>query len=300
MKKLKKANDNMDYKIENKYIAVIVSDKGAELQRIYSKDTNLDYMWSGDPRFWGKKSPVLFPIVGGLKNNQYSYKGTSYTLGRHGFARDMVFSVLEAGSTAISFKLDATLEIQALYPFLFRLIIHYKIDKNSLSCTYEIRNTDIKPIPASIGAHPAFAIPITPDTTFEDYVLEFETVETAGKWPLSTAGLIEKEATPFFDKQQQIHLKKELFYADALVFKNLQSQQIKLTSTKTKHGWVFSWKNFPYLGIWSAKDADFVCIEPWCGIADSVDTTGDIMKKEGIHILIPGEIFKRTWSVSVY
>ncbi|WP_216073202.1 hypothetical protein, partial [Acinetobacter nosocomialis] len=76
----------------------------------------------------------------------------------------------------------------------------------------------IKPIPASIGAHPAFAIPITPDTTFEDYVLEFETVETAGKWPLSTAGLIEKEATPFFDKQQQIHLKKELFYADALVF----------------------------------------------------------------------------------
>ncbi|TMS66247.1 aldose epimerase, partial [Pseudoalteromonas sp. S1941] len=84
--------------------AVIVSDKGAELQRIYSKDTNLDYMWSGDPRFWGKKSPVLFPIVGGLKNNQYSYKGTSYTLGRHGFARDMVFSVLEAGSTAISFK----------------------------------------------------------------------------------------------------------------------------------------------------------------------------------------------------
>jgi galactose mutarotase-like enzyme len=290
----------MEYIIENKQLKVVIADKGAELQSIYSKEHSIEYMWNGDPVFWGKKSPVLFPIVGGLKNNQYTYKGTSYTLGRHGFARDMVFSALEVTPASISLKLDATEESQTIYPFLFRLIIHYKLEKNSLSCTYEIRNTDIKPMPASIGAHPAFAIPITPDTSFEDYTLEFDEVETASKWPLSAAGLIETKAVPFFDQQQKIELRKDLFYGDALVFKNLQSQEIKLISPKTKHGWTFSWKNFPFMGIWSAKDANFVCIEPWCGIADSVDTIGDIMKKEGIHILIPGEIFTRTWGVRVH
>ncbi len=286
--------------IENNYLSISVNPKGAELQSIFNKDSNLEYLWSGDPNFWGKKSPVLFPIVGGLKNNSYQYNGASYELGRHGFARDMEFQLTSNLKESISFSLHANEETQKVYPFLFSFTITYAINKNKLSCTYQITNVDLKPMFFSVGAHPAFKVPLEETLVFNDYQLVFNSNETAPQWPLTSEGLIKREPTHFFEDNNTIDLNKNLFYGDALVFKDLKSTSISLSSNNSKHGFKFEYNDFPFMGIWSAKDADFVCIEPWCGIADHEDTTGDIKQKEGIHTLIPGELMSRTWSVEVY
>jgi galactose mutarotase-like enzyme len=286
--------------IENSYLSINVNPKGAELQSIYCKDTNLEYLWSGDPDFWGNKSPVLFPIVGGLKNDSYQYNGTTYQLGRHGFARDMEFQLTSNLKESISFNLQANEATQKAYPFLFSFTISYTINKNKLSCTYQITNVDLKPMFFSFGAHPAFKVPLEDNLAFDDYQLIFSNNETAQQWPLTADGLIKREVIDFFKDNNTIDLNKNLFHGDALVFKELESTSISLSSNKSKHGFKFEYNNFPYMGIWSAKNADFVCIEPWCGVADYEDTKGDIEQKEGINILLPSEMISRTWSVEVY
>lgn len=286
--------------LENSHVRISVNTKGAELQSIFCKDTQLDYLWSGDPAFWGKKSPVLFPIVGGLKNNTYQHNGTAYQLNRHGFARDMKFTLTAKENNRISFTLNANETTLLQFPFLFRFVITYSLHENIVTCNYQITNIDVKPLFFSVGAHPAFKVPLVEGTSFEDYHLLFNENETAGRWPLNSDGLIENSPVPFFNQTNKIDLQKSLFYGDALVFKGLQSNSISLQSKNTKHGFTFSYSNFPYMGIWSAKNANFVCIEPWCGIADSVDANGELRKKEGIHLLTPSELMSRSWSVTLY
>ncbi|MBA4259829.1 MAG: aldose epimerase [Chitinophaga sp.] len=286
--------------IENNQLKIAISEKGAELQEIFSKETQLDYLWSGDATFWGKKSPVLFPIVGTLKNNQFTHNGESYQLSRHGFARDKSFKLTESSSNRVCLTLDADAETLTQYPFLFRLNIVYEIIKNKLSCTYQITNIDVKPLHFSVGAHPAFKVPLEEAYQFNDYYLEFNQSESAGKWPITAEGLIDENPVPFFHSNNRINLSKELFYGDALVFKQLESSSIRLCNDQSKHGFTFSWTEFPFMGIWSAKDAPFVCLEPWCGIADSVNATGELREKEGMILLTPGQSTDRTWTIELY
>lgn len=286
--------------LENTELKIAISEKGAELQEVFSKDTQLEYLWSGDPLFWGKKSPVLFPIVGTLKNNQFTHNGENYQLSRHGFARDKNFKLTESGNHRVSLTLDADEETLTQYPFLFRFSIIYEIKKNTLSCTYHIANIDIKPMYFSVGAHPAFKIPLEDHLAFDQYYLEFNQVETAGKWPITSEGLIDETPAPFFHSNNRINLSKELFYGDALVFKQLESSSIRLSNDQSKHGFLFSWSEFPYMGIWSAKDAPFVCLEPWCGIADSIHASGELKEKEGMILLTPGQSVNKTWSIELY
>jgi len=289
----------MIYSLQNNILSVAISTKGAELQSIIHKDFGLEYMWSGDPKFWGKKSPVLFPIVGGLKNNSYQYNGKSYQLNRHGFARDMEFEVTGQDEDGIVFTLNSNEETLANYPFQFSFSVRYKLDSNRLSVTYIVRNTKEKML-FSVGGHPAFRVPLVDGTTFEDYFLEFNHLESASRWPLSKDGLIENTPMQVIEHSDKLPLKKSLFYEDALVFKHLASKSIYILSNKTSHGLKVNFQGFPYLGIWSAKDADFVCIEPWCGIADTVNASGNLADKEGINNLTPGESFERTWHVELF
>lgn len=286
-------------RLENESLAVTIAEKGAELQSIARKDLNLEYLWSGDPAFWGKKSPVLFPIVGGLKNNQYSYKGNTYALGRHGFARDNVFTVAEQTATSAAFVLQSTEATQQQYPFTFRFTVQYALSHPGLQVTYKVENTGSEPLLFSVGGHPAFKVPVAGDT-FEDYYLEFNKAETTGRWPLSPEGLIEKQPEPLLNNETVLQLNKPLFYGDALVLKHLNATAVSLKSKQHGHGLTFHFEGFPYLGIWSAKDADFVCIEPWCGIADNVDASGKLEDKEGIEQLQAAQTFSKTWSVDFF
>lgn len=288
------------YSIHNSYLSVSVASKGAELQSLIHKDFGIEYMWSGDPEFWGKKSPVLFPVVGGLKQNSYKHNGIQYQLGRHGFARDMDFDVTEQTEESITFTLNSSAATEKVYPFPFRFSVKYTLDENKLHVAYIIKNTGEDVMLFSVGGHPAFSVPLVEDSTFEDYYLEFDHTENKGRWPLSPEGQIENFALPCLEGTNTLPLRKQLFYEDALVFKKLASTSIAIKSSKTTHGLKVSFPHFPYMGIWSAKDADFVCIEPWCGIADHIDASGALSEKEGINKLQPEHIFTRTWTVELF
>lgn len=288
------------YTLQNEQLEINLSAKGAEIQKIYNKETGLDYLWSGDPAFWGKHSPVLFPIVGSLKNDSYQYNNQTYHLSRHGFARDMEFSVLAKTDTNITFSLQQTAATLEKYPFYFELRIHYGIAENRLHVQYEVLNQDEKTLWFSIGAHPAFKVPLVKGTNYEDYVLSFNEFENTARYPLTADGLLAEDPQIFLQNTDELPLKKSLFYEDALVFKTLQSSSIKLESDKTAHGLTLDFKGFPFMGIWSAKDADFVCIEPWHGITDSVQTTGKLEEKEGILSIGAGDTFTATWTVMTW
>lgn len=286
--------------LENELLKVAVATKGAELQSIVRKDNGIEYMWSGDAKYWGKKSPVLFPVVGALKHNEYIYNLETYPLSRHGFARDMDFTVTAQSVSSATFSLKSNEQTLKVYPFHFTLSVIYTLSGDTLAVTYEVANEGKENMLFSVGGHPAFAVPQTEGARYEDYYLEFSNTENAGRWPVSPDGLIESEPVALLEKTNILPLSKPLFYGDALVFKELQSKTISLVNRANSHGLRFHLEGFPFLGIWAAKDADFVCIEPWCGIADGVYASGNFFEKEGINNLAPKTTFSRTWSVSLF
>lgn len=287
------------FSIENDQLKISIAAKGAELKSIYHKQHDLEYMWEGDPAFWAKTSPVLFPIVGQLKDNTYLYKGKSYYLPRHGFAREKEFSVTAQKEDSITFTLQSDEETLAVYPFPFLFSIIYTLNRDELTVTYNVQNRGEEDMLFSVGGHPAFKVPLVEGTSYNDYQLIFDQEEQAGRWPIKD-GLIENTPQPLLKETRELPLTKELFSKDAIVFKYLRSNAVQLTSERTAHGLKFSFEGFPFLGIWAAPGADFVCIEPWCGIADSVDADGDLENKEGIIRIEAAETFSVAWKVVFY
>jgi galactose mutarotase-like enzyme len=293
--------------LKNDILSASIHPKGAELQSLLHKN-GIQYMWSGDPSFWGKHSPVLFPIVGTLKNDSYFFDGNEYKLPRHGFARDMMFIAKTVSKTEALFILSETEKTLQVYPFPFILSLRYRLVENRLLCTYEVNNPGKKELYFSVGGHPAFALPLVKGTQYTDYNLLFSKPETLYRYKLNN-GLTsdEKEVirtmacTPVTDDGAiKLPLTPELFYEDAIVLKHLQNHYTTLASDKHDHGLHFDFTGFPYLGIWAAKDAPFVCIEPWCGITDSINHNQQLKEKEGIITLKPGGTWQRTWSVTCY
>ena len=288
------------FTIESRLLKATIHPKGAELTSLQHKENGLDYLWDGNPAFWGKHSPVLFPIVGTLKENTYFHQDKGYQLPRHGFARDQPFAVESSAFDSITFLLKDNETTAAVYPFPFEFRMLYTAVDDSLGVTYKVTNTGKDPMYFSVGAHPAFRVPVEPGISYNDYYLQFDQQETAGRWPIDPNGLIEASDIPLLENADRIPLTKELFRKDALVFKQLQSTSLSLRSDKSTHGLTMDFPGFPYLGIWAEKDADFVCIEPWCGIADSVTADQLLSHKEGINKLEAGETFTRTWTVKIF
>ena len=285
--------------LENEKLRVVIAAKGAELQSLIKKQTTIEYMWSGDAAYWGKHSPVLFPIVGGLKNDTYYFNDKAYKLPRHGFAREKIFAAEKISETEAVFTSTEDKETLAVYPFAFTFKLRYKINDNLLSCTYEVFNTSNVDLLFSVGAHPAFAVPITTDTIYTDYYLQFNVTEQLHRWKLQD-GLISSAAQLLPTTNNKLLLTKELFYEDAIVLKNMKSNIITLGCSKHHHGLNFKFDDFPFFGIWAAKDAPFVCLEPWCGIADSVTSNQQLKDKEGINVLAANANWQRSWAVECF
>ena len=288
------------YYIEDQQLKISIHPKGAELQGIYHKGHQTEYMWNGDPAFWAKHSPLLFPIVGTLKDNTYYYNDKPYQLSRHGFARDREFAVETQTADAITFLLRSDADSLKVFPFVFELRVSYRIQGDTLTTTYAVTNPDKTPMYFSVGGHPAFNVPLTSDPTYTDYYLEFAKTENAPRWPISKDGLIETAPQALLNNTNRLPLTKELFSKDALVFKGLHSTSVTLRSDRSERGLTMQFPGFPFLGIWAAPGADFVCIEPWCGIADSEDSNQQWTDKEGINTLEAGAKFERSWTLELF
>ncbi|PRY53866.1 galactose mutarotase-like enzyme [Arcticibacter pallidicorallinus] len=277
--------------LENDDIKADIHPHGAELQSVFSKKTQIEYLWNGDAAFWPRHAPVLFPIVGGLIDDSFTYNGETYHLEKHGFARDTDFEVESSTATTATFLLKSNEETLKSYPFAFELRLKYTLEANTVHLEYHVSNPAQSPMYFSIGSHPAFKVPLT-EGGYEDHALVFSEVENADSWGLNGNYL----TTPsrYLDNQQKLELKHELFYNDAVIFKDLKSTAISIVNNKNEHGLTYTFEGFPYMGIWAAKDAPFVCIEPWCGIPDSIDHDQNLENKEGI-IKLEGQ---QSWAVS--
>ncbi|EAF7693064.1 aldose 1-epimerase family protein [Listeria monocytogenes] len=287
-------------KLENEVLLVEMKTAGAELTRIFHKDTGLEYLWNADSKFWGRHSPVLFPTVGRLVEETYLVDGKPYHLGQHGFARDRDFQVVEQTEKSVRFELDADEDSLAVYPYKFKLSIIYTIEKNTVAVSYEVENTDNKRIYFSIGAHPAFNLPLTDGTTFEDYYLDFGTEENLETLCLEgpyRSGEIKKVVD---EAARYLPLNYDLFKNDALIFEALKQKEMTIKSDKTPHFVKVSFPEFPFVGVWTAKaGTPFLCIEPWYGIADGAGESVELRDKAGIEHLEPEAVFASEYEITV-
>lgn len=278
--------------ISNEYLKVEINTHGAEINSVKNSD-GVEYIWYGDKKYWARRAPILFPIVGRLKDNKYTYGGRTYEMGQHGFARDMEFIVIDQGNDWIDLKLVSNEETKRMYPFDFKLIIHYELNNHKLSTNINVFNTDIKDMYFSVGAHPAFNIPLLKDGSeqYNDYSVRVANRGTYNQIqfdvPYANFENVEK-----IDLNQPIQLSHELFYDDAKVIEiNSKEFTAILSNDVSNHGVSMTAYDIEYGGLWSSKGAPFVCLEPWWGIADDVHTDGKIEHKVGINKIIPNEKF---------
>jgi len=289
----------MAIKLHNEKLKVVISEQGGELISVVSYEDNIEFIWTGDPDYWGRHAPILFPIVGKVKDNQYKVGDKIYQLGQHGFARDRIFEVIEKEDSKVilSLKWDQTsLEI---YPYKFNLKIIYELEESSLKISYIVENLDEQTIYFSIGAHPGFNCPLLPGEVMSDYYFEFDQKETCPVLPINDAGFMLHDKIPFLNSEKKIPLSPELFHRDALIFKGLSSRKISLKNNKNDHKITMDFDGFPLLGLWSKPSgAPFVCIEPWFGHCDYEDYTSDFKDKSGIIVLDTSRSFDCSYSIA--
>lgn len=282
----------MLHTIENAVIKISVADRGAELKSLRELADGTEYIFDGDPTWWKYSSPILFPIVGKVRDGKYRAEGKEFSLPQHGFARTSDFWLVDASANSIAFALESNAATLAVYPYRFRLELTYELDGNEVKFIWRVKNLDDREIYFSIGAHPAICCPISYRENFTDCYLKFNRPEKSSRLVLTANGL-SHERIPTLDGTE-LDLNYELFKGDALIFDDLKSDEISLCSRKSSKSLTVRAKNFPYWGIWTPDKggAPFVCIEPWHGHADYIDFSGDLKDKEGIQKLSAGEIFE--------
>ncbi len=279
--------------ISNSKLTASINSKGAELVSLQNLNSKREYIWDGNPEYWGKHAPILFPIVGTLKNDSYCYNGINFELHRHGFARDMEFTLVSKDDDKVLFLLqynDATLKF---YPFKFELQLLYSIVNCQLNITYSVTNIGFEDMPFSIGGHPAFSLP----EPFECYELVFETNENLLSYQLQD-GLLSNKTKEIKLQDTKLPLSYSLFENDALIFKTMNSKQIQIV----ENGIAivnFKFHDFPNFGIWTKLNAPFICLEPWLGYSDKLDSTGNILVKEGIQLLEPINAFNCSYNIAI-
>lgn len=282
----------MDTTISNSTLKASIKHAGAELFSL-KNNQNKEYIWEGNPDFWGKHSPVLFPIVGTLKNNTYTSNDKEYQLSRHGFARDMEFELINKTENSATFSLQSNAETLKKYPFEFELQLIYTLKETTLDIEYKVINKGENKMPFSIGAHPAIALP----ENFENYAFKFEKEEVL-KYSLLENDLISNKTETLETTDNLVPLNYKLFENDALVFKTLESNSLTILENSKPYVKV-DFADFPSLGIWTKDQAPFVCIEPWFGYSDTAENSGDLFEKEGILILDPQQTFNSKFSIQL-
>ncbi|RDY26118.1 aldose 1-epimerase family protein [Romboutsia weinsteinii] len=282
--------------LQNEHLIIESKNSGAELTRIFCKKQNKEILWSGDSKYWGRQSPILFPIVGKLKDNTTIIEDCTYTMGQHGFARDLDFELIQVDNNSVSYRLVSSETTHSLYPYDFELLIKYTLIDSEVRIDWNVVNKDSKEMYFSIGAHPAFNI----DNSLSDYYLEFKSRDNISQITLN-GPYSDKDFV--LEKLNTLLLNPDLFANDALIYTNID--EITIKNNKDESFVNVNFTDFPLVGIWtpyykdSNSTAPFLCIEPWYGLADSVDSDGQYKNKKYINTLDPSECFSVSYSISV-
>lgn len=261
---------------------------GAELTSI--KLNGIEKLHQGQSH-WKRHAPILFPIVGQLRNGKTIINNNTYEMSQHGFARDMEFEEIESNI----FLLKSSEETLEKFPFKFELYVEYTIQQNELTTTYKVVNKDEQTMYFGLGGHPAFIC----EYSTGDYQIQFNQQEDSIEFMQLENGLISNEKTPNILKDNSIDLLPDTFEKDAIIMKNLKSNKVTLFNKKeNKKILELDFTGFPYLAFWSKKGAPFVCIEPWNNTTDKIDSNGEFEDKENILKLEPEQEFKCSYKIN--
>jgi len=278
--------------LSNQIVTAKINSKGAELNSLLKDDR--EYIWQGNPEFWGKHSPLLFPIVGTLKNDTFIYDNKKFNLSRHGFARDNEFEIEKQTPESVTFLLKSSSRTEENYPFQFELRVIYTLEGNNLNVKYQVDNKSETSLPFSIGGHPAFLLP----DDFESYKLEFHE-DTSIKSYFLKNDLLSDDFQNINLTNNFLELKYSLFEKDALILKKLDSKSVTLYEN-TKPLFLMRFDDFPNFGIWTKINAPFICLEPWAGYSDKIESNQNIIEKEGIILLDQMKSFNATFSILIF
>jgi len=290
----------MTHSIESDLISATIDEKGAELISLYSKRQKQEYLWQGNPDIWGGQAPVLFPIVGRLKDGAYTYKGKSYKMSPHGFVSNAPFVTKGAPDSSITFTYEDTAQTRAIYPFSFKLSVIFSVQWNVLETIYQVENRTKGPMYFSCGSHEGYICPRYEDESFEDYFLEFGQDATYQSLTVSENGLLCEPHYAVIENGKRLPLHYGLFKNDSLVLTNIPTNTVTLASTKSKNKIVIDYEEAPNLVLWTKPNAPYICIEPWDGLPDFEGSDGDITNKPGILRLEEGETYNWRHTISIY
>ena len=291
----------MIYHIENDQFKIQVKEAGAELCSIKSLTTGREYIWQANPDVWNGSAPVLFPVIGRLKEGKYSYDGKTYEMARHGFVRNNPkVKLINRTSSRLSFVLSSSEETLKSYPFKFDLKVSFFLFENKLQVFHEVVNMNEEPMHFGIGAHPAFNCPWMDGESYDDYFIEFERNENASVFEVKSSGLLGRKEIPFLNNTNKMELSHELFQRDVKIFTELNSSEVSIKSSKNKGKISINFDDFPFLGIWAKTNGDFVCIEPWDGLPDYENTDKDFKTKSGNVNLQPGNTHYASYTIQIF
>lgn len=289
----------MIVKIQNEILSVSIDTCGAQMVSMMDS-LGTQYLWQGDEAYWNGQAPVLFPIVGSLRDGKTRINGKEYAMRRHGFARKSEFAVIHMERDSVTFSLRSNESTKKQYPFDFELKISYTLEFHQLVVSFDVENLGEELMHFSIGGHPAFNVPLQEGERFEDYILEFEQTENASCPLLRPDGLIDMgQRRELLHDTSTLALSHALFDDDALIFESLKSNTVKLCHRTKKHGVAMAFHAFPYLGVWSAPNAPFVCLEPWTGISTCTDENDELSEKRNITALASKQHFETAYMISL-
>lgn len=292
------------YSIRNSYLTIKADTQGAELTSIKENITGTEYLWDADPAYWKRHAPILFPVVGSLKEKSYTYQEKTYSLPQHGFARDMEFSLLSQTDTELWFSLEANADTKKVYPFDFRLELGYRLVGRKIMALWRVNNTGKDRMHFSIGGHPAFYCPLDPAQKQSDCYIAFDSTQPIRYLLVNDQGLEVKhpkeEQSVLESDHGIVPITSHMFDQDALIIEDHQCHEVSLLDSGKKPYLKVTF-DAPLFGLWSpaGKQAPFVCIEPWYGRCDSSDFTGTLEERDYSNSLNAGESFEKSYNIEI-
>ena len=287
------------YGLENDKIRIEIDSHGAELKSLVKKETGAEYMWCADAKYWGRTSPVLFPVVGNVSGKQYRTKGKTFDMGQHGFARDMEFALDTQTDNEIWFVLRSNEETLAKYPYEFVLKLGYRLDGAKVEVLWHVENPSEEELPFAIGGHPAFYCPVTSGGKQSDCYIQFD---IAGSLKCSTIDgyLVGDRVDTYELEDGMLRIDEHLFDNDALIIEKQNIKKVSLCDPK-KQAFLTIEMDAPLFGIWRPADpgAPFVCIEPWYGRSDRIGYAGELRDREYENVLAAGENWDAGYTILV-
>lgn len=291
----------MLHTIRNDFMTVTADSLGAQLMSVTSAQ-GVEYLWNGDPAYWKGRAPLLFPYVGRLTNEVYTYGGKTYPLPRHGFAKLMDFSVIDSGQENITLRISDNEETRKMYPFSFHFDVSYVLEGSTLVILCAVENKGRETMYFGLGGHPGFRVPLEEGKAFTDYRLTFAQPSQPWQVQMSDSYMINGHETPYPLKDGvELHLRHDLFDHDAIILKNFE-RTVTLSAGEGTRGVTLSCPKMRYLGVWHQPktDAPFVCLEPWVSLPSRQDVVEDLSQQNDLVSLEPGERYENRWTVTIF